>query len=377
MGKRLIYLDNAATGWPKPPAVLSAVQKYLEKAGNPGHGSHRMAAYGSDVIYTCRERAAALFEASPEMVVCTSGATHSLHLAIHGWLKQGDHVLVDGLAHNAVYRPVYRLAEMGMVTFNIFPPGLDMVSWIDNMERHRKTNTRMVILTHASNICSTTAPLREIGQYCRERGLLLVVDGAQSGGHLPLSVAQDSISALCLPGHKGLLGPQGCGLLIYGEDVPLPATVITGGSGSHSIDPTMPETLPERMEAGTLPGAALAGLSEGLGILLSEGLSGKTETVLARRFVKGLSALPGIIVWGDTCGSVVSFTVEGMLPSQVGEMLDSHGILVRCGYHCAPVAHRTIGSFATGTVRVSFGRDNTAKEMDRALDVLEMIVRRR
>ncbi len=374
MGKRLIYLDHAATSWPKPPAVTEAVRRYLENAGNPGRGSHRLAAYGSEIIYTCRERAAALFDASPENVVCTSGATAAINMILQGWLRPGDHVLADTLAHNAVYRPLFRLANREEITCDLVPPGACVEDWIDNIERHRQPNTRMVVLTHASNICSSVAPLREIGLYCRERGLLLVVDGAQSGGHVPISVRDDCIDALCLPGHKGLLGPQGCGLLILGENAPLPEPILVGGSGSHSLDPVMPEDLPEHLEAGTLPGPALAGLSEGLGILLTEGLSGEHERMLAARFVDGCSRLPGIQFYGGTDGTVLSFTVAGMLPSQVGELLDRHGILVRCGYHCAPVAHRTIGSFATGTVRVSFGRTNTVKEVDRTLHVLEQIV---
>ncbi len=374
MAKRLIYLDHAATSWPKPPAALEGVRRYLEKAGNPGRGSHRLAAYGSEVIYTCRERAAALFDASPENVVCTSGATAAINGILQGWLRAGDHVLVDGLAHNAVYRPLYRLASLGEIDFDLVPPGDCVEAWIDHLERLRRENTRMVVLTHGSNICSSVAPVREIGLYCRERGLLLVVDGAQSGGHVPISVREDNIDALCLPGHKGLLGPQGCGLLILGEDAPLPDAVLVGGSGSHSLDPWMPEDLPEHLEAGTLPGAALAGLSEGLGLLLTEGLSGGHERMLAERFVGGCGHFPGVRFYGDVDGSVVSFTVEGMLPSQVGELFDNQGILVRCGYHCAPIAHRTLGSLATGTVRVSFGRTNTVKEVDKALHVLEQIV---
>ncbi len=374
MAKRLIYLDHAATNWPKPPAVLDAVRQYLEKAGNPGRGSHRLAAYGAEMIYTCRERAAALFDASPENVICTSGATAAINLILQGWLQTGDHVLVDGLAHNAVYRPLYRLAARGEIDFDLVAPGNSVEAWIDHFERLRQKNTRMVVLTHGSNICSSMAPLHELGLYCRERGLLLVVDGAQSGGHVPISVREDGIDALCLPGHKGLLGPQGCGLLILGEDVPLPEAVLVGGSGSHSLEPVMPEDLPEHLEAGTLPGAALAGLSEGMGILLTEGLSGAHERLLANRFVSGCGHFPGVQLYGSADGSVISFTVAGLLPSQVGELLDTHGILVRCGYHCAPVAHRTIGSFATGTVRVSFGRTNTVKEVDRVLSVLEQIV---
>ncbi len=374
MAKRLIYFDHAATGWPKPSVVTEAVQQYLAKAGNPGRGSHRLAAYGAEVVYTCRERAATLFDASPEMVTCTSGATASLNMVIRGLLTQGDHVLVDGLAHNAVFRPVYQLAQKGIITFDLFPPGRYMEEWIDSLERRRKTNTRMVILTHASNVCGTTAPLREIGLYCRERGILLVVDGAQSGGHLPISVREDHITALCLPGHKGLLGPQGCGLLVLGDEAPLPEPIFTGGSGSHSLDPTMPADLPERLEAGTLPGPALAGLAAGLDLLLTEGLTGEKETALSKRFACGCGKIPGIQLYGGTSGSVVSFTVEGMLPSQVGDLLERYGIMVRCGYHCAPVAHRTLGSFATGTVRVSFGRGNTVKEVDRTLSVLEKIV---
>lgn len=374
MRAKLIYLDHAATSWPKPQEVRDAVRRCMEESGgNPGRGSHRLASRASDILYSCREAAGELFDAVPERVVFTSGATQGLNTVINGYLQSGDHVLIDSMSHNAVYRPVYRLAASGKISFDIYDIGDSPSSCLEALERLLRSETRMVICTHMSNICAREAPLEAIGRFCREHGLLFIVDGAQSAGHTALFADKHHITALSVPGHKGLLGPQGCGLLIFGKDAPVCEPFATGGSGSHSLDPEMPEELPEHLEAGTLPVPAIAGLDAGIRLLLRETPErlGKKYTALGQYFTEECMRIPEIQLYGEQKGSVISFTVQGLLPSVTAEYLNRYGICVRSGYHCAPLAHRSLGSFATGTVRISFGYGNTNKEVTRLLEVLD------
>lgn len=371
MGDKTVYLDHAATSYPKPPAVLHAVERCLREAGgNPGRGAHHLASRAAEVIYNCREAAGTLFDAAPERVVFTCGATMSLNLALHGLVRPGDHVLVDNMAHNAVYRPLHQLATRGDITFDVYDATGAPEAVYRSLIEHTTPATHLVIATHMSNICSLVEPVSVIGRYCREKGLLFVVDGAQSAGHLPISVQDMGITALCLPGHKGLLGPQGCGLLLLGEAAPDCVPLLTGGSGTHSLEPTMPQELPEHLEAGTLPTPAIAGLCAGLQLLQKETVEKRYAHAckLADHFYTESSAIPGIRFYGDTTGAVLSFTLDEMLPAKVAAQLDTHGICVRSGYHCAPLAHRTLGS--TGTVRVSFGYGNTEKDVARLLTAL-------
>jgi len=378
MKEKYVYLDHAATSYPKPPEVLRAVQQCMRKAGgNPGRGSHRLSALAAEEIYTCRELAGLIFDASPERIVCTAGATMGLNLALSGILRPGDHVLIDNLAHNAVYRPVYALAAKGIITFDIYAADRSAEECLDSLEQLIRPATRMVIATHMSNICSITEPVPEIGRFCREHGLLFIVDGAQSGGHVPISVRDMNITALSMPGHKGLLGPQGCGLLVFGNDAPDCVPLLSGGSGSHSLDPLMPQDLPERLEAGTLPTPAIAGLTAGLRLLQKDQHADRfsAASVLGKLFAAESAQIPGLYLYGPADGCVVSFGIDGHLPSRIAGYLDSHDICVRSGYHCAPLAHKTIGSFSTGTVRVSFGRSNTPQDVWYLLEILEKFCR--
>lgn len=378
MGEKYIYFDHAATSYPKPPAVLRAMESCMREAGgNPGRGSHPLAARATEVIYNCRETAATLFDTAPEKVVFTGGATMSLNLALCGLVRPGDHVLVDNMAHNAVVRPLHDLATQGKLTFDFYDATGTSEEVLASLEDHTTPQTHLVIATHMSNICSTIEPVSEIGRYCRERGVLFVVDGAQSAGHLPISVADMGITALCLPGHKGLLGPQGCGLLLFGEDTPECVPLLTGGSGTHSLDPTMPTELPEHLEAGTLPTPAIAGLHAGLMLLQKETVEKRYahDRALAKWFYEESRTIPGLRFWGNTDGAVLSFTMDGLSPGQIAAYLGQKGICVRSGYHCAPTAHRTIGSIDTGTVRVSFGVGNTEKDVQRLVEALYTIVK--
>jgi len=365
---RPIYMDHAATSFPKPPSVIRAVQRCMaEIGGNPGRGAHKLAREAAEIVYSCREEAANMFDLSPERVVFTGGATQAINMAIQGLVRPGDHVLVSSLSHNAVYRPVYALAAAGTITMDVYPAGQ---GWEKATERLCTPHTRMLIATHASNICSMTEPLLSLSRFCAQRGILLVVDGAQSGGHLPIQVDKMQIAALCLPGHKGLSGPQGVGMLLIGKDTPPLTPILTGGSGVHSSDPNMPDVLPEHLEAGTLPTPAIAGLLEGLRFSYKEGPSiHKEAESLGNLFVNEAKNIPGFQVYGKA-GSVVSFHIDGISPASIATSLDKHGIYVRSGFHCAPLAHRYIGTPEHGTVRVSFGYGNRAEDVYKLLDAL-------
>ena len=262
----MIYLDNAATSFPKPHRVVEEQLRCMQLyGGNPGRGSHALAMAAAEKIYECREELASFF-GSPnlENVIFTMNTTMALNTAIKGLLRRGDHVLISDMEHNAVFRPIYKLSRDGVITYDVFqtfPTNATRTtdSICASILEKLRPNTRMLICAHASNICSATLPLAEIGALCRKKGILFLVDAAQSAGHLPINMVKMQIDALCAPGHKGLWGPQGCGVLILGEGI-VADTLIEGGSGYNSLEGNMPTEVPERYEAGTLPTPAIAGL---------------------------------------------------------------------------------------------------------------------
>ena len=364
----MIYLDHAATSFPKPASVVRAVSGAITRAGgNPGRGSHLAARLAAETVFSCREAVAALFGApSPEQVVFTGNATAALNLVVKGLLRGGDHVLLSDLEHNAVLRPITALARAGRISYDIFPTfaargRCEAGAICGEIERLIKPNTRLLICTHASNICSATLPLGEIGELCRRRGILFAVDAAQSAGRLPIDVGALGIDALCAPGHKGLLGPQGSGLLVLREGLRL-ETLIEGGSGFSSLDPEMPPDPPERYEAGTLPTPAIAGLGAGIREVLRLGVDaiGAREAQLCAYLSSLLCKIPGVTLYAPQhTGSILLFSVEGMSPDAVGRELDRLGFAVRTGYHCAPLAHKTLGTPPGGAIRVGLGFGNT------------------
>lgn len=383
----LIYLDNAATSHPKPREVYLEVDRCMRSyCGNPGRGSHPMALAATEKIYECRTRLAAFVDApSPECVVFTLNATHAINLLLKGLLHEGDHVLISDMEHNAVWRPVHRCAKEGLITYDTFPT---MLACED--ERHRRSplricariaahlqpNTRAVLCTHQSNVCSATLPLAEIGAFCRRHGLLFLVDASQSAGHLPIDMKTMCIDGLALPGHKGLLGIQGCGAAVFGQGL-VPDTLIEGGSGYASLEPTMPDELPERLEAGTLPTPAIAGLSAGLDYLQKQDRTALREhdRMLFRALCERLGTLPNYHVYlPEYEGSTLMFSRDGIKSDRIGAYLSERGICVRTGYHCAALAHKTLHSPDGGGVRASFGPFNTPHDVDalyRALRQME------
>lgn len=380
----MIYLDNAATSFPKPPQVIEEQSRCLkEYCGNPGRGSHRLAMRASEAIYSCREAVADLFGSPrPERVIFTMNATASLNYAIKGLLREGDHVLISDMEHNAVFRPIYKLAREGRVTFDVFPTYPTMGRGRTErvcaaVERMIRPDTRMLICVHASNLCSAVAPIEEIGEICRRRGVLFVVDAAQSAGHLPIDLGRMKIDALCAPGHKGLLGVQGTGILLLGDDVTAD-TLMEGGSGYNSLEGEMPEDAPERYEAGTLPTPAIVGLRAGIAEVRRRTVKriGETESDLCRRLKDRLERIGGVRLFAPEAeGGIVLFHAEGIPSDEMGRELDRLGFCVRTGFHCCALGHATLGTPPDGAVRVSPGIYNTPDEMDAFADAVERIAK--
>ncbi len=376
----MIYFDNAATSWPKPPGVAEAMTRFLAEIGaNPGRAAHRRAIESGRVLYEAREAVCELFNApDPLRVVFGLNVTDALNLALRGLLRPGDHVITSSMEHNSVMRPL-RALESGGVEVTVVrcsPEGL-----LDpaDVEAAVRPHTKMVVLNHASNVVGTLLPVGEVGALCRARGLLLLVDAAQTGGAYPIDVQADQIDLLAFTGHKSLGGPMGTGGLIVGERVnekeiePLRR----GGTGSRSEHEQQPDFLPDLCESGTPNVVGLAGLEAGVRWVLKQGVEAVRahEVALTQRLIDGLRAIPGLTVYGtldaERQTATVSFNIAGMEPSEAGLRLDDeYGIMCRVGLHCAPAAHRTIGTFPDGTVRFGLGVFNTMDEVEMALDAV-------
>lgn len=380
----MIYLDNAATSFPKPPNVayeqLRCMQKYC---GNAGRGSHTLALASAEKIYECRTEIAALFASSaPENVIFTMNTTMALNMAIKGLIHDGDHVLISDMEHNAVKRPVYALTETGRISSDVFPtfptdPNRTPARICAAILERIKPNTRMLICAHASNICSAVLPLKEIGALCQRKGLLFIVDAAQSAGHLPIDVTEMHIDALCAPSHKGLMGPQGTGILLLGNEIHAD-TLIEGGSGYNSRDEHMPSDAPERYEAGTLPTPAIAGLCEGVREVRRRGVEAihAYECMLTDMLATRLAALKSVTIYAPHHrGSVLSFNIDGVPADTLARLLDARGFCVRSGLHCAPLAHATLSTPVGGTVRVSPSIFNTPAHISAFADAVEAVLK--
>ena len=374
----MIYLDSAATTLQKPPAVSQAVTRAMKCMASPGRGGHRPAILAAETAFACRQAAARLFHMdNPEQVVLTFNATHGLNLAIKTLVRPGDTVLISGYEHNAVTRP---LAAIGGVTIctarsPLFQPEELLRSFAAQMT----PEVSCVICTHVSNVFGYILPVEEIALLCRRRGVPFVLDASQSAGCLPVDMAELGAAFAAMPGHKGLYGPQGTGLLLCGGGAV--RTLLEGGTGSASLQQEMPEFLPDRLEAGThnIPGAA--GLLEGLRFVLRKGTGTilRHEQGLCARAAEGLARMDGVTVFAapspEGQGGVLSFTAEGTDCEDVGQALGRMGIAVRAGLHCAPLAHCTAGTLETGTVRVSFSAFNTPQEVDRFLCAVRSLLR--
>jgi cysteine desulfurase family protein len=376
----MIYFDNAATSWPKPEAVRAAIRdSFSEAGGNPGRSGHRMSVAAARIVENAREAVAGLFHAAdPSRIAFAHNATHALNLALLGLLHPGDHVITSGIEHNSVMRPLRYLETLG-VGLTVVPCGPDGIPDPKDVRRAMRTHTRLVVTTHASNVIGALTPIAALAAAAHERGVPCLVDASQTAGAIPIDVEESGVDLLAFTGHKGLLGPTGTGGLYIREGV-APAPLIRGGTGSESAHEIQPEFLPDAYESGTANVAGIAGLGVAARFLSEIGIEAVRahERRLVEQFLAGASEIPGIILYGPRdaalrCG-LVSFNVAGATSSEIGLILDdSFGIMARTGLHCAPAAHRTLGTFPVGTVRFSFGWFNTADEVEEALGALRKI----
>ncbi len=359
----MIYLDNAATTWKKPPAVYRALARAARAYGNPGRSSHALSLAAAEMIDDVRCTLADFIGADdPSHIVFTGNATGALNLAIKTRVKRGSHILISDREHNAVYRPVSRLVREGIADFDVFSTRGDVPAGILSLLRE---NTDMLVCNHISNVDGSLAPIREIGELCRARGIYFIIDLSQSLGHIPFSLRDVYADAVCAPGHKGLFGVPGVGFA-WLRDGHVLREYAEGGSGSASLSPMMPKELPEKMEAGTLPTPAIAALGAGVRFLERLGVEevSATEGALASRLYDRLSGLRGLHIYHAGGGGPFSLLPSGMTPDRLTSLLDEEAICVRGGLHCAPLAHAALGTQSTGTVRVSFSYFNTRDEID-------------
>lgn len=376
-----IYFDNAATTFPKPPCVISASIACMEEyCGNPGRGSHLLAMRSAEKVFLTRESLGEMFEASPENVIFTMNTTYALNMAIKGVMSNGGHVLISNMEHNSTLRPISKLARERKIRYSIFDcygkDGLltskDIIS---NIIEKLSKDTKLLVCVHSSNICSHTLPIREIGAFCHRHGIIFCVDAAQSAGHTQINLKDDNIDILCMPAHKGLLAPQGCGIMILRTPILLD-TVIEGGNGINSLDADMGKDYPERYEGGTLCTPAIAGLYESLRFLKSFGIENvaQHEKRLWEKANSLLQNIPGVVVYDNTPGSVLLFNIQGLHCDLVGDLLNERGFCLRTGYHCAALAHNTLKTPDGGAVRIGFGIFNSENEVIQLCETISDIV---
>ena len=376
----MIYLDHAATSWPKPPAVIEAMARTMEaEGGNAGRSSHRLAERAAERIFECRAALAELFHVSnPLRISFTANATEALNLALKGLLQPGDHAVCTGMEHNSVWRPLVGLQGRG-VSFTIAPAEADGRVVPARIIQALRPETRLMVVPHASNVNGAVNRVKEIGRLARERNVLFLVDASQTAGSMPIDVETMQIDLLAFPGHKGLLGPQGTGGLYVREPLLL-APLKEGGTGSSSNSAFPPDYVPDRYESGTLNTPGIAGLQAGVQHLLGQGVKEiqSGEWQLTQQLLQGLAAIPRVTLYGPAGdiprAPVVSFNVEGKDPVEVAEELDRlYHVASRPGLHCAYLAHQTQGTEKIGTLRLSLGYCTTEREIAEVLQAVRLI----
>ena len=376
----MIYLDSAATTLQKPPAVARSMAWAVNHLASPGRGGHPAASRAGETAFACRQAAAERFGLeNPEKVVFTSSATHGLNIAIRSLVGPGDRVLISGWEHNAVTRPLHGLgAEVAVARAPLFDRRAQLEAFAAGLE-HRPA---AVVCTHVSNVFGFVLPVGEIAALCRDRGVPLIVDASQSAGCLPVEPAGWGAAFAAMPGHKGLYGPQGTGLLLCGGDEE-GKPLLEGGTGSASALQSMPDFLPDRLEAGTHNMPGIAGLLAGLRYVAGRGEKAilARERALLRKAVRGLRGISGVRLFAagdeDAQAGVLAFQVEGLDCEEAGEELARRGLALRAGLHCAPLAHETAGTLEQGVVRASFSDFNTPAEVERLVWEVARLARRR
>lgn len=373
----MIYFDAAATSLQKPVSVAAATKRAVRKLASPGRGGHSASMLAAETAFECRDAAARLFQVEePDNIVFTSNATHALNIAIKTLAGPGDRVVISGFEHNSVVRPLQAIgAKIVVAGSEIFEPEVTLHAF----EGRLAGDTKLVVINHISNVFGYIQPLERIAAMCRERGVPFVVDASQSAGVLPIHAGELGADFIAMPGHKSLYGPQGTGILICNR---LPKTLIEGGTGSNSIDKEMPNFLPDRSEAGTHNMPGIAGLLAGIEYVENKKIDKimEHEQKLLKKAVSGMVTIPGVRLFQAEhlhCQSgVLAFNISGVDCETVSQELSEMGVASRAGLHCAPLAHESAGTLATGTVRISFSAFNKTHEVNKFLNILEQIAKK-
>ncbi len=382
----MVYFDNAATSWPKPETVYKAMDYFSRQVGaNPGRSGHKMSVEAERIVLNAREASAELFgiEDSSRMIL-TFNATDSLNLAIKCLLRKGDHVVTSAFEHNSVIRPLRHLEQLDIIELTIVPCTKEGFLNPADVKKSIRPNTKLVTLIHASNVTGTIMPVEEVGEIVSKYdGVYYMIDAAQTAGVIPIDVKQYKLDLLAVPGHKCLFGPQGTGGLYIGEGLEdIMPSFKEGGTGSLSEQEVHPDFLPDKYESGTKNTGGLAGLAAGIEFIMETGIDkiSKHEHELTEQLIKGLQKIEGVTMYGpqdaDKQTAVVSINVDGLRSNEVGYYLDQQqGIMTRVGLHCAPIAHKTMGTSPDGTVRLSMGYFNTAEEVDYVCKALSTLTK--
>ncbi len=369
---RIVYLDNAASSWPKPESVKDTMSEVIEGyAANPGRGGHALAMKASKVLFRTRMQLSRLFGIqNPNDLFFYMNATQALNQAIKGLLQAGDHVVTSTIEHNSIRRPLEYLRRTKDIEITYVPPRSDDQFYAEDFQRELRPNTRLLAVSHASNLTGVILPIKQLGAVAREQSVIFLVDASQTAGVLPINIEEMNIDMLAFPGHKGLYGPQGTGGLYVRSDLEL-EPLLHGGTGSQSEAIEQPTTRPDRFESGTANTVGIAGLLAGVTFVMDKGIETihRQEWALAKKTIEGLQSMPEVEVYGPSSAvervGVVSFNVKNADASEVAFILDQqYGIATRAGYHCTPLGHQTAGTEQRGAVRASFGVFNTEEDVE-------------
>lgn len=376
----MIYLDNAATSYFKPFEVTSAVADALSfYSANPGRSGHDLSVKTAEKVFEARENLNDFFNGwGSEFVSFTSNCTSALNIAIKGILKRGDHVVISCFEHNSVVRPLHKLKMNGLIDYSVFNVYEDIEETLKSFKKQFRKNTRLCVVTAVSNVFGNILPLEKLSRIAHENGAFFFVDGAQGAGVTELDMQNQAIDCLCIPGHKGLLGPMGIGAILH-SDLPF-NTLMEGGTGTNSLELTMPAGFPERLESGTLNVPGICGLSAGVKYIASQKPSNifQKESEIAGEAFDGLGQMKNVILYRENndlskYAPVLSFNIKGVHSEEVAYLLNKGGVAVRGGYQCSPLAHDFMGTKSTGTVRISPSFINTKKEINILLNLVEKI----
>lgn len=378
----MIYLDNAATTYPKPTEVINAVNKSFSLYGaNPGRSGHNLSINTAMEIYSTREKLNDLFDGyGSEFISFTMNCTYALNMAIKGVLKKGDHIIMSSLEHNSVLRPIFKMTADGLVSSSVFTVTHNTDETISNLKKEIRDNTKIIIVTAVSNVFGDILPLEQISKVAKENNILFFVDGAQGAGIIPIEMKKMGINCLCVPGHKGLLGIMGVGAILH--DGCIKDTIIEGGTGSESFNYFQPQNFPEKLEGGTLNVPAICGLKKGIEIVSAYGVENifKEETELMKMMFNELSSMRKVVLYRNEYNEkikapLIAFNIKGYHSEEVASYLNDNSVAVRGGYHCSPLAHKTYGTEDIGAVRISPSRFTTKKDVIYVINLLQKIAK--